>query len=311
MTSTPRIDSHHHLWRPDRGDYGWLDAPDPALAPLRRDVMPDEFRRLTRRHGIVRSIVVQAAPTVAETRFLLQLARATPWIEGVVGWVDLADPASVEVLQELARDPHFKGVRPMLQDLPDADWIARAPHPAVVRTLIRLGLRFDALVTPRELPALCRFVAAWPDLPVVLDHAGKPPLAAVGPAAAAAWQRWHTAMSELGRRPQLMCKFSGLLTEAAGIERQGEAASLGRLRPLWRQLLADFGADRLMWGSDWPVLTLACGYDRWLACADALIDELTPTGRHALRCGNAARFYGLDLPAGAATGPQTRPAPLA
>ncbi|MEY4413096.1 MAG: hypothetical protein RIQ53_389 [Pseudomonadota bacterium] len=296
MTPRPRIDSHHHLWRPARGDYGWLDGPDPALSTLRRDVLPEEFKTLARAHGIGHSVLVQAAPTVAETRFLLDLAAADPWIAGVVGWVDLSDPASVDTLEALAGDPRFKGVRPMLQDLPEADWIAQAPHPAVVRTLIRLGLRLDALVTPRELPALCRFVADWPELPVVLDHAGKPPLARPLDRDDPVWAGWQTGLATLGQAPQLMCKFSGLLTEAGGAARLGGEAALTRLRPVWEHLLQAFGPGRLMWGSDWPVLTLACGYDRWLSCADRLIDDsLAADARQAVHTGNAVRFYDLDI----------------
>ena len=289
---TPRTDSHQHFWRPARGDYGWLRADEPALAPLYRDFLPADLAPIRAAHGVTQTVLVQAAATEAETDFMLSLADQHDFIGGVVGWVDLSRADSVATLERWARHPRFKGVRPMLQDLPDADWIAHAPHPDVVAALIRLGLRFDALVKPQHLAPLLRFTDRWPALPVVIDHAAKPALAAGW---AADWAAtWRTGMAELARRPQVVCKFSGLLTEAAGPARSDPHAALAAVRPVWDALLNTFGPGRLLWGSDWPVLTLAAGYADWVAVCEALAVELSVQDQSSFWAGNAATFYGLE-----------------
>jgi len=209
----------------------------------------------------------------------------------VVGWVDLSAADAAGTIAQLAERPALKGLRPMLQDLPDADWIAHAPRPAAMRALLAHGLRFDALVKPPNLAALRRFVAAWPQLPVVIDHAAKPPLSC-------AWdeppmQAWRRDMAALAAHPQVACKLSGLLTEMAPADRTSCARILERLRPVADALLAWFGPRRLMWGSDWPVLTLAAGYDEWVAVADALLAPLSIDERAQVQHGTARRFYGL------------------
>jgi L-fuconolactonase len=297
MVPTPprRIDAHHHFWRPARGDYRWLRPDVPALVPICRDFDPADLQPLRTAHGVLQTVLVQAADSEAETDFLLSLAEAHPSIGGVVGWVDLGRAESVATLERWAvRHPQFKGVRPMLQDLPDHDWIARAPHPEVMRTLMRLGLRFDALVQPWHLAPLQRFLEDWPALPVVIDHAAKPQLAQGWSADWAA--AWRSGLAALAARPGVHCKLSGLLTEAAGPARAGGPPSVTALQPVWETLLALFGPQRLMWGSDWPVLNLAADYDRWIDVSEALIGPLTAAERDVVRCTNAMRFYGLTLP---------------
>jgi len=286
----PRIDSHQHFWRPARGDYAWLRADVPALAPLVRDFLPEHLAPTLRAHGIGRTVLVQAAESEAETGFLLELATAHEVVGGVVGWVDLSRRDAVAALERMARHPKFKGVRPMLQDLPDDDWIARMPHPDAVQALVRLGLRFDALVQPRHLAPLLRFLKDWPQLPAVIDHAAKPPAGAHGSAAFAAWRREIAALAAL---PQVCCKFSGLWGEAPQSVHRNVDAAVHAVRPVWDQLLESFGPDRLMWGSDWPVLTLAGDYAGWIAVSQACIGSL-PAGEQAqVWRGTAQRFYGL------------------
>ncbi|XAH22608.1 amidohydrolase family protein [Xylophilus sp. GW821-FHT01B05] len=283
-----RIDSHQHFWCPSRGDYAWLRADVAALAPLVRDFLPEHLAPLLAANGIKQTVLIQAADSVAETEFLLALAERHDFIGGVVGWVDLSRADAAQTLEGWARHPKFKGVRPMLQDLPDADWIAQAPHPDAVRALIRLGLRLDALVQPAHLPALLRFMQAWPALPVVIDHAAKPELRSGWDADWAT--QWRQQMTELAAFPQLMCKLSGLLTEA--LPASGKA-TIAALRPVWDALLEWFGPARLMWGSDWPVLTLAGSYDGWRATSEALIGELAAHEQALVWHGSAQRFYGL------------------
>jgi L-fuconolactonase len=283
--TTPRIDSHQHFWQLARGDYTWLRADVPALAPLCRDFLPADLAPALQAHGVQQTVLVQAAATEQETEFMLALADPHDFIGGVVGWIDLSRAGTEHTLERWARHPKFKGVRPMLQDLPEADWIARAPRPEGVRALVSLGLRFDALVQPHHLEALLSFVHAHPELPVVIDHAAKPQL---GQGWAGEWAGpWRTHMAALAACPQVMCKFSGLLTESP------PHADAHTLRPVWDSLLQWFGPQRLMWGSDWPVLTLAADYAGWVATSQALIGELSATEQAHVWQRSAARFYGL------------------
>ena len=281
-----RIDAHQHFWRLARGDYDWLDVSDPALAPLARDFEPTDLAPLREANRVGQTILVQAAATEAETEHLLALADAHDEIAGVVGWVDLADTSGLATLRRWAAHPKFKGVRPMLQDLHDVNWLDRGPAHAMVQTLVDLRLRFDALVKVEHLPALARFAARWPALPIVIDHAAKPALAQGW---RAPWAlAWRAGLGELAQQPQVSCKFSGLLTEAGG---HAEPAEL--LAPVWQTLVSLFGPERLMWGSDWPVLDLAADYDTWVELAGDCIATLPAAGQAAVWRGTAARFYGL------------------
>lgn len=286
-----RIDAHQHFWQLARGGYGWLRADDPVVAPLVRDFLPEALMPMLRTHDVTRTVLVQAADSVAETAFLLGLAAAHDVIAGVVGWVALDRDEAASTLERLAADGRLKGVRPMLQDLPTDDWILQAPRPEALRTLQRLGLRFDALVRPRQLAALARFARAWPDLPIVIDHAAKPPLAADW--GDEAMQAWRRDMATLAAAPQVCCKISGLLTELAPSDRASPARATARVRPVIDALLAWFGPERLMWGSDWPVLTLAGSYAEWVSVSDDLLGPLSAGERAQVLHGSAQRFYGL------------------
>ena len=274
------IDAHQHFWQLSRGDYTWLT---PALAPLYRDFLPSDLRPLAHAAGVSRSIVVQAAPTLAETRFLLDLARADPAIAGVVGWVPLDDADAPALIAELAREPKFKGVRPMLQDLPDDDWIARPELDPAIDALIDHGLVFDALVFTRHLPYLTPFAHRHRRLRIVLDHGAKPPIAG----GAAGWLPWAARVAELAALPNVFCKVSGLVTEAA------TACTDSMLEPYLSHLVELFGAGRTMWGSDWPVVDMNGGYLAWHACAKRFAERLSPDDRAALFGGTARACYGL------------------
>lgn len=284
-----RIDAHCHFWDPARGDYRWLADGPATLDPLRRTFGPDE---LAAQNGGRPVIAVQAADSLAETRYLLSLAQEHPQILGVVGWVDLSRATAAQDLQDLARDPRFKGVRPMLQDLPEDDWIATRPDPRAMRRLLELGLSFDALVLTRHLAPLAHFVARWPDLPVMIDHGAKPDLRGAPTA------DWRAGLRQLAGHAQVWCKLSGLLTElppAALAENlataAGRAAVLARLRPAVAEMLELFGPARLVWGSDWPVVTLVAGHALWEELTEALLAGLTTAERLAVLGGNARTFY--------------------
>ena len=276
-----RIDAHQHFWRVERGDYHWMDD---SVAPIRRDILPEDILPLLVRHGIDGSVVVQAAATEAETRFLLALAKDAPFVRGVVGWVDLESADVANRLEDLASDPKLKGVRPMLQDIDDTDWIAR---PAVVqglRAVAERGLRLDTLVQPRHLRILTQVAEGIPELPIVIDHCAKPLIAGgVDPG-----DGWRADMARLAALPQVMCKLSGLANEA------GQDWSAEELRPVADHVLQVFGPERVMWGSDWPVLEMVGIYDGWVSATETLLSGLTPNQRAQVLGGTATQFYGLE-----------------
>ena len=275
-----RIDAHHHVWSLARGDYDWLT---PRLAPIYRDFTLDDLRPELRAARIDATVLVQAAPTVAETEYLLGVARSSGGVvRGVVGWVDLGATNAIATLERLARDSLLKSIRPMLHDLPDADWILRPAVTAALRALPELGLRFDALVRPRELSAVLQLLDRMPQLAVVIDHGAKPDIAA------RAWQPWADLIETAATHPHVCCKLSGLATEAES------GWTPDSLRRHVEHLIACFGPRRLLWGSDWPVVNLAGGYRQWLAATETLLAPLTAAERAAILGENARRFYGLD-----------------
>ncbi|TKC79922.1 amidohydrolase [Trinickia terrae] len=275
-----RIDAHQHYWNPQRGDYGWLT---PKLGTLYRAFGPADLAPWLARTGVERTVIVQAAPTVAETRYLLDLAREEPSAAGVVGWVPLDDRGAPALIAELAREPKFKGVRPMLQDLPDDDWIANPALAPAIDALIAHDLAFDALTFARHVGALHTFATRFPALRIVVDHGAKPPIRD----GASGWQPWADGIARLAALPNVHCKLSGLATEAA----QGWTETT--LAPYVDHLVAQFGPARLMWGSDWPVLDLNGDYLLWHACANALVAELSDAERDAIFGANASAFYRL------------------
>jgi L-fuconolactonase len=273
-----RVDAHQHFWRLERGDYGWLT---PDLAPIYRDFGPRDLAPLLAQTGIAETVLVQAAPTMAETQFLLDVASRTPFVSGVVGWAPLDAPDAAVIVATLAQHPALKGLRPMLQDIQDPDWMLGARVGVGLRTVEALGLAFDALVRPAHLPNLRRLLARHPGLRVVIDHGAKPEIAAgrFGP--------WAADIRGLARETQAWVKLSGLVTEA------GPDWSLERLRPYVEHLLQHFGPDRIIFGSDWPVVTLCAGYAEWLAAAQTLLGGLEPERRARIMGLNAVEVYRL------------------
>ncbi len=276
---TGYVDAHHHVWSLSRGDYGWLT---PDLADIYRDFTLADMQPLNEAAGVTTTVLVQAAPTVAETRFLLKVAKDSGGlVKGVVGWVDLAAADAIPTLTRLARNPLLKSIRPMLQDLPDPAWILRADVGRALAALPRLGLRFDALVKPAQLPALLPMLDRNPDLAVVIDHAAKPDIAQN------MWEPWARSMRAAAVNTRVRCKLSGLATEA------GPNWTIDMLRPYFDHLLECFGAQRVMWGSDWPVVNLGGSYQRWYAATVALMAGLTPQERNSIMGGTARKFYGF------------------
>jgi L-fuconolactonase len=273
-----RIDAHHHVWRIARGDYGWL-TPD---LPIHRDYGLADLMPLL--GDVTGTVLVQAAPTEAETRFMLETARASRGlVRGVVGWADLAAPDAPERIARLAEDRLLKGLRPMLQDVAETGWILRDELAPALRAMAAHGLRLDLLMQPRHLDLVPALAARHPDLPMVLDHAGKPDIAG------GAFEDWARQVALIARETPVFCKMSGLVTEA------GAGWDVPRLAPYTDHLLHCFGPARLLWGSDWPVVDLAGGYRRWRDASETLLAHLPGPDRDAVLGGTASRFYALDV----------------
>ena len=271
-----RVDAHHHVWHVSRGDYAWL-TPD---LPIHRDYTLDDLRPLL--GDITATVLVQAAPTEAETAFMLSVARdSSGLVQGVVGWADFVRNDAPAFIAASAADPLLKGFRPMLQDIADTEWILRDDVQPAIRAMVAARLRFDALVQPRHLPVLVQLCARHPDLRVVIDHGAKPAIATDG------WQPWADDISRMARETQALCKVSGLVTEAARDWRADD------LRRYVDHMLIRFGPDRLMWGSDWPVVNLAGGYQRWHEASAALLAGLSVGEQAAILGGTALKFYAL------------------
>lgn len=272
------VDAHVHFWRIGCNDCTW---PPPELAAIHRDFLPDDWRREAQTASIDAAIAVQSQPSDRDTTWLLELARDDACIAGVVGWVDLAAFDAADRIAALADNPKLCGLRPMLQDLSDDDWILQPSVAPAIEAMIAHRLCFDALVRPRHLPHLLQFAERHPALRIVVDHAAKPDIAR---GVSAPWGAQIAALAEL---PNVSCKLSGLVTEA------GEAWRPGDLQPCVDHLLATFGPRRLLWGSDWPVVYLAADYSRWLNLAESLAG-LAGAERAALFGGNAIRVYGIE-----------------
>jgi L-fuconolactonase len=291
-----RVDAHHHLWDPGRRNYTWMDGPEFDL--IRRPFTPDHYRAVAVDHGVVQSIVVQALCTVEETEELLSYAATDPVVSGVVGWVDLTSPDAGDVLARLREGPGggtLVGIRHLVQDEPDWEWLLRPDVQRGLAAVAEAGLVYDLLVRPPQLPAAIETVARLPQLSFVLDHAGKPEIAA------GTTEPWAEGLAALARHPNVTCKLSGLVTEA-----EWSSWTPADLRPYVDRIREAFGDDRLMFGSDWPVCLLAGSYSEVVS---ALADALGPVPeevRAAVYAGTARRVYRLpavDRPFDQALGP--------
>lgn len=271
-----RIDAHHHLWTLARGDYGWLTA---DLAPIYRDFALSDLTPYLAQTGIDGTILMQAAPTEAETLYLLDIAEHARLICGVVGWTDFDAADGVGRIDRLSEQGALVGLRPMVQDMADDDWLLRPRLAPLLKAMARYGFVFDALVKPRHLPKLLQLIDRHPDLTFVLDHCGKPSLVTGD------IEAWRADVALLAERPNIVCKLSGLATEA---------------KPDWQvsdlcqaveHVCERFSPDRLLWGSDWPVVDLAGGYSKWFAAAGALLAALSSDEKARIFGDNAARIY--------------------
>lgn len=271
------VDAHQHFWQLARGDYTWLT---PELKVLYRDFMPDDLAPYLSKHGIEGTILVQAAPTVAETEFMLDIADQTPFVLGVVGWVDFEAPAAADNIARLAQNPKLIGLRPMIQDIADDDWMLRDDLTPAFEAMIKANLTFDALVLPRHLSRLRQLLSRHPKLRTVIDHGAKPEVAN------GVFEGWASDIACLANETSAYCKLSGLLTEA------GDNWTPSDVAPYIEHLLNSFGSRRLVWGSDWPVLTIASDYGVWIDLANSFISNQDE--RQAIFGSNAVDVYRLS-----------------
>lgn len=274
-----KIDAHQHFWSLANPFTDW---PTPDLSAIHRDFGPGDLRPLLARTGVGGTVLVQAAPALADTLYLLALASEHDVVKGVVGWIDFDAADALDQLRRLAADPALKGLRPMIQSIEQPGWVLQDRFDPLFRAMIAADLRFDGLVRARQIGDLTGLAERYPDLSIVLDHGGKPDIAGGG------FAGWAADVERLARHANVHCKISGLWTEA------GADLSARAIRPYVAHLLDMFGAGRLMWGSDWPVLELVGDYADWHDQAWHLFADLGDADRAAIFGGNAARFYRLD-----------------
>jgi len=279
------IDAHHHIWRFTPAKYPWLTA---NWAPIRRHFGPTDLQPLLAQCGVDCTILVQTYSSLAETRQFLKLAARTPFIAGVVGWVDLTSNRVAATIAELKSGQGGKkliGIRHQVHDEADLVWLLRPDVQQGVTAVGCAGLAFDLLVRPRELPAAHETVVNHPEMRFVIDHLGKPPIRQGG---SPAWDSW---MRRMAAAPNVYCKLSGMVTEADWHSWMPED-----LRPYVERVLAWFDARRLVFGSDWPVCLVAASYTQVVETAQQLIRELPAAQRDAIFGENACALYKLSVP---------------
>lgn len=274
------VDAHHHLWQIGRNGHAW---PTPDLDVIHRDFEPADLTSALEGTDVTATVLVQSQPSDLDTDWMLNIAANNILIKGVVGWADLSAPNAPARIQALARQPKLKGLRPMLQGLPQDDWILRQEVRPALAAMIDHGLSFDALVFTRHLPAIVALAQAFPALPIVIDHGAKPPFATPRD-----MPLWREGIDRAAQCPNIICKLSGLFTELAPGQGRTDVT------PIADHLFAGFGPERLMWGSDWPVVDLAGGYKPWLDWTQRWLDNKKPGAREAILSHTARVFYRLD-----------------
>jgi L-fuconolactonase len=276
-----RIDSHQHFWKASRGDYHWMTPTVPVLC---RDYLPDDLRPTLAKAGIDKTVLVQAAQTTAETDFLLDLAVSCSFIAGVVGWLDMDSPDFPRQFERYLANPRFIGLRPMLQDIADDEWILRTRVIEALRLVAKSDFPFEFLTYTRHLPHVLKALELAPGLRAVVDHVSKPEIKAK------TMEPWKTFVSQVARHENVFCKLSGMVTEA-----DHRNWTIEDLRPYVNHVVGEFGWDRVMFGSDWPVCRLAAEYEDVVGTLKTILSDRLDRGRESNVFGaNAARFYKIE-----------------
>lgn len=272
------IDAHQHYWTIKRNDYGWLT---PDLKQLYQDYLPADLIPHLQANKVTGTVLIQAAPTIDETDYLLQLAQSTPTIKAVVGWVDLTCKATAHTLASLASNTYFKGVRPMLQDLADPNWLVTAPQYDTIQALIDHQLTLDLLIKTEHIDAVVAFAQQWPKLAMIVDHAAKPPFTTHQ------FKQWQQHIYSLAAFPNIHVKLSGFY------EAGQQAMNATYYQPYIDTLIQYFGSERIIWGSNWPVLNCWGSYQQWLTTCQECIARYGTKDNHNIFYHNAISFYHL------------------
>jgi len=276
------VDAHHHLWDPATADYPWLTD---ELAVIRRRFTPDDLAPALAASGVDATILVQTRSSEEETAEFLAITAATPFIRGVVGWVDLADPSVADRIAALREGPggeRLVGMRHQVHDEPDPEWLLREDVMRGIRAVGAAGLVYDLLLRPRELPAAAELARALPDVRFVIDHLAKPTIAS------GELEPWRGRIAAFAELDSVAGKLSGLVTEASW-----SSWTSGDLRPYVDHAIDVFGPDRLVFGSDWPVCLLAASYQEVVEAAMTTLSALSAVEQSAVMGANATRIYGL------------------
>jgi L-fuconolactonase len=274
-----KIDAHHHLWRYNAAEYGWLDD---DMRALRRDFLPQDLVPELAAAGIDGTVAVQARQTLDETRWLLEMADQCDAIRGVVGWAPIAGEDFPGVMEEFEHRTKLKGLRHVIQGEPDENYILRADFNSGILAMQGSGLVYDILIYERHLPQTIEFVDEYPDQVFVLDHIAKPRIGA------GMMQPWADNLHELALRQNVCCKLSGMVTEA-----DWKTWTPDTLRPYLDVVVDAFGVDRLMAGSDWPVCLVATEYARWFDVLRTYFAGFSESERDAIFGGTAIEVYQL------------------
>jgi L-fuconolactonase len=274
-----RIDAHHHLWRYNSAEYGWLDE---EMQALRRDFLPKDLQAELAGAGIDGTVAVQARQTMDETRWLLDLADENDAIRGVVGWAPIAGEDFPGVMEEFEHRPKLKGLRHVIQAEVDENYILRADFNSGILAMQGSGLVYDILIYERQLPQAIEFVDEYPEQVFVLDHIAKPRIGA------GIMEPWAENLRELALRQNVWCKVSGLATEADWTNWSPDT-----LRPYLDTVVDAFGVDRLMAGSDWPVCLVATEYRAWFELLRGYFAGFSESERDAVFGETAVKVYGL------------------
>ncbi|KAA1261124.1 Amidohydrolase [Rubripirellula obstinata] len=277
-----KIDSHHHFWNYDPADYGWIDD---SMDQLRRDFTPANLKQEIDSVGIDGVVSVQARQSFEETEFLLDYGDANDFILGVVGWVPLRHANVQSQLDAVSERPKLKALRHVVQDEPDDSFLLGEDFNRGVKLLRDYGLAYDILIFEKHLPVATKFIDLHPDQTFILDHIAKPRIREKQ------LEPWRSNIIDIAKRPNVFCKFSGLVTEA-----DHGAWTANDLLPYWETVLEAFGPQRLMFGSDWPVCLIASEYKRWFQIANRFAAELSQAEQSAFFGASAAKAYGVQIP---------------
>jgi L-fuconolactonase len=275
-----RIDAHHHLWRYRKEEYGWIG---PGMEVLARDFLPLELHDEVRQCGVDGSVAVQARQSVEETDWLLELAEESKFIRGVVGWAPIASAEFPSVLEQWRGNSLLRGLRHVIQDEPDHNFIHREDFNQGIAALVGSNLVYDILIYERHLPQATEFVDRHPNQIFVIDHLAKPRIKE------RVTEPWRRNFFDLARRGNVYCKLSGMVTEADWM-----TWSMADLQPYFDTALEAFGPSRLMAGSDWPVCLLACTYRRWFHTVHEFVKDLSAAEKDLILGGVATEVYSLE-----------------